>query len=986
MNMSQRILGPVLVVLGGLTHGTQPVARTLVANPARTAQETPRFVWTGRVRTADGALREESLGAEHGARLSKEIAAIRVKINVDRKLDEARADLVDLSIRASRGGYAERNQVLIDLVLAEIELAAANGVPTRAPYVLFTPLPTSRDSSYYELAPASEADCKLARDVLGDPRVVQAQTALADVRGTTTAAFAGEDKVTAIVEDALQRGDVSLSASLGERAVPVLVARIEASLEDFPPRVRDPLDHLTIIHGGRAAELVAKNYAKGGPIWKARVLRLMNGAGVFEAHTPGAPLTMPTWSEVRDNSERPTYAFPRWFDVLELLLSDPSTRREAVQLVPELPMRDALTPGIQQALATILMDPVSPLADDVLSALRGGRGRPTTQVLLENVLTSPNAKVRAFAAAQLASCERSDALLAAERSPDPVVRRAVASSLRSRYVAVASYPIASKSDRKEPRLGEPERGILTRLAQDADAGVRMEAATSIAELATPLESAVYERLARDPESRVRVAVLEAQALPLEQRATLALGLASDTDVTVLRQLDDVLRAINMMPATRPYPECFLPVLRARRANRVLDVERGEINWSDWYERMSLTDSGLAVLLEWSSEPGGESPCRVLGDRLRELANGREGLGPRAGADTWVRAYRESLGLAHSDTPVHIVRYLVREGHEQIPEFRAVAEDASLSALGRCGALAIGANSGAPGIVDTCLAILRAASPISDDVRKSYAQFLWFLVQPLADADRARLADALLASNALDPGLTAELLASIARLTPLSSAQSDRILERFLDEPTDRSARSVVDRALAEVACRPRERQGDWLVRAAHTGPHVDQAFRLLGDLRDDNYVDILHEGLTGRISISGPAPDVRAAALNALTRYFDQRAADIILEVAGSTPDAEFRDECFKALETIRRYEAERGRVARDRATKEAITTAVKDLITMLDDADASVRVQAVRALATLGAVEQFPAIVRRLKDTDERVRQAAAAALDVLNAPAGSK
>ena len=54
----------------------------------------------------------------------------------------------------------------------------------------------------------------------------------------------------------------------------------------------------------------------------------------------------------------------------------------------------------------------------------------------------------------------------------------------------------------------------------------------------------------------------------------------------------------------------------------------------------------------------------------------------------------------------------------------------------------------------------------------------------------------------------------------------------------------------------------------------------------------------------------------------------------------------------------------------------------MLDDADPAFRVQALRGLATLGAVDQMPAIVRRLKDADERVRKAAEAALDALNAP----
>ena len=143
--------------------------------------------------------------------------------------------------------------------------------------------------------------------------------------------------------------------------------------------------------------------------------------------------------------------------------------------------------------------------------------------------------------------------------------------------------------------------------------------------------------------------------------------------------------------------------------------------------------------------------------------------------------------------------------------------------------------------------------------------------------------------------------------------------------------------------------------------------------------------LTNATNAGAMRGEVRDSALNALTRYFDDRAAELILKAAGSAGSESFRKKCFEALDTIRKYQEEKHRWDARKTSQQAKDEAVRELVRMLDDPDAAVRAQSTRSLATLGAVEELPRIVKLLKDKAATVRKAAQETLDALNAPSTS-
>jgi HEAT repeat protein len=161
------------------------------------------------------------------------------------------------------------------------------------------------------------------------------------------------------------------------------------------------------------------------------------------------------------------------------------------------------------------------------------------------------------------------------------------------------------------------------------------------------------------------------------------------------------------------------------------------------------------------------------------------------------------------------------------------------------------------------------------------------------------------------------------------------------------------------------------------------AVQAMGRLRDTAFLEPLGRLLRSDVDVVTPYADRRqlqVAAARALANYFSDEAAELLLVGAAST-DEEVRKACFDALETIRRYQDEKGRWATRRSGESARASAVLEVLPLLDDRDPMIRAQAARSLATLDAVEQLPRLLALLKDGAPVVRDAAQEAIDRLNA-----
>jgi HEAT repeat protein len=619
--------------------------------------------------------------------------------------------------------------------------------------------------------------------------------------------------------------------------------------------------------------------------------------------------------------------------------------------------------------------------------------------LLEAVLSSPNADVRRFAAERLLQYRRSEALLASAGSQDPKVRDAAARALRCHEIRLLSFNGTSTSENREqacPTVVGADRETLVRLVADPDADVRAEAATSVSQLEMPLDWSVYESMAKDADSRVRGALLFAKNVPMENRARIAMTLATDKDPKVLQGFDEFL--FGELAPQSPSAEytgidpVFYPVIEARRLNPVRPFEENAkpSQKSRLFDILGQRTEGLQSMIQWAAREN-DSPLleRVTLKLFNSLDAGNTGSSRRAHTpaelglgsvtpETWVALFEAAHKSSKEGIAESLTRVLVVFGIDLSKQLLPVARDASRSLRTRLDACDVAANGRDPELVPVLRSLLD--DPAWNVKFDSWGETsaVMSIAIALPDQSAAKDLDSVLADAAMPAPFGMAFVAGWVRSHEIDARQAGIVLDRWLSARGGQQG--GIEAALKKIGSLPRDLQRDWIVRAAHDARYVGKALTLIGDMRDPSYLTVLEEFLSPGFELKG-AGDVQTGALNALTRYFDDRAADLILKVAGSTASATLRDACFKALETIRKYQEEKGRWKDERSSGEAWTKSVADLVALLDDPDATVRVQALRGLGTLGAKQEMPRVVRMLKDKDESVRKAAEDALGALNA-----
>jgi hypothetical protein len=933
------------------------------------------------------ALQDDPPGWERDAR--RAIAEAELMVEADRDLEGAAQKLAATSRALVQRleqdpGDVVAQRLLVDATfmwVIDMDRLGRTDVAYQAlDDLLFGAAREGRKASPLQLAGAARAEderlrtahARLARRVGGDPGAASLSVVI------------GQDIVDQRVRDALGHNS-NFIMQLGKRATPGLVQALGRELDQFPGNPdSDAFYLLTRLDPAAASEFAGENVEFDGFFWRKRLLRSMQESKVF--------LSDLSW----DGPEYPsTCRLTGFVRCVEQHLDDPDVGDSMLALVAPFVNRGAQTARMQEALIAALESDDGARRATAEAAIKGKRGVENMRSFYERMLASTDPSVRALGAAHMLSLPECDALYALATDPDVSVRFQVAQLLRSRRV----YAFGIDPDKPDagpdwyayrvgPRWDARDRRLAEQLAGDENAGVYRLAITAILELDTLQYdvSAGY----RDKPSEVTHSITR-YAAPLPAAVYLRLARHSDLDMR-----REIFRRASQLPW--PVEQQVLEVLCDDAVANLAHASAASLLYGEWWLRI---DASLALLARNLDRPDSPLPTRhaAVAKLIHEFKKTDAGLAAVAAwalardDDELLRmvAYRaqgsRSLDpqLAFLPPDLH-VQFVTRffaidpgralevargaRSDEQRRAFAAVAANASLPAgLRYIGATTVGVDAGYRNAMRAVLADPSWQSPpewLAADIVKHMPN------------TPPELRNELLLQVIGDSGfedVLAEALAQHFREDASNVAAVTRaILERWFDA-TDLRRRTAVNKVLASMGQAPALADVDVLTRAARSAPYHHTAFKTIGALKDPVFLPVIESVLRTQ-----PGSEVFREAAKALPGYLSDEAAELLLVAAAGAQDAQLRDWCMTQLERIREYQDARERWATRRVRVQTRAEVIGELTLLLDDADAGVRIEAIRGLATWEAVEAMPRLIRLTKDAHADVAAAAKAALAKLN------
>jgi HEAT repeat protein len=1036
MNMRRTIwmLGLMIGVLAGQRVSAAELALGSVQAPTTNEgggeQASEHSMATGRRKDASGAWTETAVPPAAGKRaahpaakaraieLRERLAAIELSIRVDRKLEDARRDLDELWMRAARKDrFAERAAVLAEIAVARAKLLLELGDRDAALAALGHALPDAGDRARltdFELV-AADADALADEEqALADPRVAELRRVISAPKPAPAAARAlsglgytgaGDAGIEETVRAAFAaNGDPQIIEQIGTRAVPILEQLVVSNLDQFAAKnLEDPYYWLEKLAPTRAAEVTLAHYDEGGFFWKKRVLRIFQHADKEIFGPNDWRLDPATPSPMHDVP--PVSTQPEWILVYERLLGDPLVQRDALSVLGRLAARDALTPKMREHLSAMLEHGDSDLNSSIRSPLDIARGLESARPIFEAALGSREVATRRWAAESLTSYAQSDALRRAANDPDSRVRASVAVSLgkRSRSVTVwtSGNQFGPTNKAFAPELDAEARKLLATLAADVDAQVRGAVvsvlAASGADLVPP---PILEALARDPASSVRAALATLDIEDLELLGRVKAILAADNDPTVLEALDRwLVEHVNQRLKQRSGLDHLLEMIRVRlhHPTHRLGAEApplGSIGPTDraaWVLRtLAVTPRGMVEAARWVIELQDPKLVRGLAagvhwDGKVDKENGSIAYLDDPLLERFLRAVYAAFAASSDSSDQQSLQHMVGGGLQQSDGARSgallpILRDRSAPRALRVIAAAGSARAGGPAFEEGFVDLLRDASWLSQpsvDLERDLVRGNGLLIRP---EDRERVFVHLIREPKTADELVIQVLigwlgSSESRDPAKLRVLAGPLFERWPDPPAN--AEGVFGRVLGSLDAGS-STDREFLLRALEFPRLARYAIEAITRRPDPTFLEPLGQ-------ILRPSDDravdqqSQIAAAQALANYLDDQAAEKLLAGAAST-NPNVRQACFSALETIRRYQDEKGRWRARQGGEAARLAAIDELLPLLEDRDPAIRAQSARSLATLQAVEHLPKLIALLKDPAPAVREAAQAALERLN------
>ncbi len=942
------------------------------------------------VRQTIGAGQAGSEGRE-AKELALKLSAILALEQVSGDLEAAQKSLELLWLEAAPQypTFKGHEQFLVDLIVARAKNCMKRGDLDGA--LLLSQAPWSSKEEQVLLSPKHPKWDPLDVNLVGRLSNIRKAQELLTLRKEleSQGQSSGLQGLQQIVVSAYSNRNYNTIREIGEPAMGAFEQLLLRDIAIYPANSdSDPLRSYIAMNQTRASEFLLAHLADGGYLWKLRIIKAMERNGVF-------PSNKEAWSV----GEPTTFAYPGWLSLLEVLMASKETAMESVLLVQRPYEMNHIPAGLSQALVRGV-ESHGPGFAKKLFRFMGDRNRNTRKVpkpvqglkpVFEAALKSPDSTVRREAASWLIDYESSEALRSCAKDSDAEVRLAVVMSLLPRTIQYYDYRGGATASLSHP-LATDERGIalLQTLALDSDVRIRESIARAFSDTDLVLPSKVLDGLILDPSPKVRTWMPWVRRMEDKQRAAALLKLATDEDPQVLSSVDNQLLKLRDDDLGR----LCQPALQARvNAGAFVGAKAKTLH------TLMRTDLGTRALFEHalaSKEP-------VL---LRALID----VYPQSELGDWDRDGVNDRILCLDDEMLALVfvategapRLYVANGSTQFDGKEALLKGIDSAFPLRHKMWATVARNGEVPMNTRLLAVERLLSSGHSTGPSLLEELVladhWTM--PNADLPRLRKAVGVLPSNQRVPfavrilrtaGVPEQVLANVCFSIEIDGGLDaefvDEVLRRWLVPGAQ--AYDFVYQVIEQCGSLPDRISRETLMRAVDNPHYAYPAVNALVARGSEADTSTFARCLRAEwVPMNGMSDRqyVQKSAIAGLSAIPTDEAAEILL--SGLRMDGgQLREQCLAALQKLKTIREETARWGKQEKSLPTEDQAMAQLLGMLDDKNPSVRVQAIRSIASFGRKEALPLLIGLFNDADARVVDAARDAVDRLNAaPEASK
>ncbi|MEM9382125.1 MAG: hypothetical protein AAGB93_19375 [Planctomycetota bacterium] len=912
--------------------------------------------------------------------LQKRLSAWRLRVATDATWADAEAELEALVAAAEAAALADARDEDLRALLADVHArtilwtSRRGDVQATAGRIVRLRLVANERSDFPRRTVSLAAAAALGR---ADVQEIEASIPEGARRASLpNASSHAEDVVIArAVQEAVKRGDTDFLGKLGTKAIPALVdLTYVMDGSPIPTGEADPLEWVFLIDRTAGYDVALELLRREEYLLERAVLDRFEKAEAFRRSAAWAPESESEWRLRK----------PEWIEIFDRLVPTSGPAGKEVQhLIVAFAEHGAIPPAMHARCKA------------VLTGVRKTSGSYRSNVFAESgyaffagLLDSPHAKVRYWAARQLSRSRSPEVLLGLATHPDREMRMLLARCLGSldREEWTSEERVDQRDVDAHFELGRAYDEAARTLFLDPDKRIREHVAKSVSALSKALGRATLD-------------------------ARTARGLLSDTEVFSYEWFAVDRSITPVLPEADRLPTVLHAIEIAARAYR-LDEKRG----GDLVGYLDVWDYGLAPAdAYWpivaDLERGTDSPP-WLQERIAKVAGKcveRELL-PVEGLLDWLEAHPSKAVLEKAfeqslvqQQPSFGQYWPSKASSSERARILRLAADLPNHWTGGRALSRLSHKDVALDAVDVIALLEDVTAPRNtrewaiDPLLVTYPERIdqstvKTIAQILGAAECTRRLDRLpyvpsvpdlrelvLAEMLVDKDVSPRRIAAQS-IDPKNPQVFDLILERF---PPESWAEFQSSELLVKVVRRIARSTSDTLdPRLAYANIRNSRLQAtlawVLGEIRSKAQFPLLADILRS----SNIGTDSFQNALNSVTGFLDDEAAELLLETARATSHEQTRQSIMASLDQILAWQDAAARWERGRDAAARRIDAIDDLVGMTEDRDqpATVRAEALRGLGLLGAAEELPRLVRALTDPDESIRSAAREAIDRLH------